>query len=506
MRLRLVLVFFVSLAALRADVSLAPLFTDHAVFQQGKPIPVWGSASPGEKVSVTFDGETASTQAGTDGRWLVNMKARPASGVPAELKITGRNQITLADIVVGEVWLASGQSNMEFRVCDIDPRTLAREKSEAKFPLIRHIKIERASSGTPQTSAKGAWVSAVDEGVANFTAVGYYFARELHEKLQVPVGIINSSYGGTAIECWLSPAAFAADPSLDVVKKRWAKTIEAYPKLKPAYDQALVEWQARRDAAKAKGEKFPERAPKEPSGPDSVAGPSNLFNAMVHPLLPAPFRGVIWYQGEANVSRHAEYHALFAAHIAGWRRTFNQPDLPFYWVQLANCAVRAPDATPWAFLREAQDKRLALPATGQAVTIDIGDPDNIHPRNKRDVGRRLSFIALAKTYGKPVAFENPRLAKAEPAGAAIRVTLVHADGLKTRDGAAPLGFKIAGADQNFVPAQAVIEPAGTLLVSAPSVANPVAVRYAWSNAPDTNLYNAAGLPVAPFRSDTWPAK
>jgi sialate O-acetylesterase len=487
---------------LRADVVLAPLFTDHAVLQQGKPIPIWGTASPGETVTVLFHGETVSTKPGPDGRWLVRLKPAPATAEPADLVVTGKNQITLHDIVVGEVWLASGQSNMELRVCDLEKDVFAKERASADYPLIRHIKIARASAAEPQTTAQGKWEPSSSETVGIFTAAGYFFARDIYQKLKVPVGIINSSYGGSAIEAWLSPASFSVEPSLNTLKQSWAKTQTGYPGKKAAYDQALATWTAEQADAKAKGEAFKKRAPAAPAGPDSVSGPSNLYNGMIHPLLPVGLRGVLWYQGEANTRRAAEYHKLFAALITGWRKTLDQGDVPFYWVQLPNCAMGNAQSTQWAFLREAQDQRLSLPATGEAITIDIGNPLNIHPRNKQDVGHRLALIALAQTYGQQVVFSSPRFAKAVPAGTAIKLAFTSAEGLKTRDGSAPLGFEIAGADKKFVPAQATLAD-GTITVSAASVPAPVAVRYAWCNSPETNLYNAAGLPLAPFRTDDW---
>lgn len=485
---------------MRADVALAPLFTDHAVLQQGKPIPVWGTAIAGEAVTVVFRGASVSTRADAAGRWRVTLPEHAGTAEPAELTVTGRNRITLRDIVVGEVWLASGQSNMEFKLRDADGG--AEAITGARFPLIRHIRLAHQVAVEPVGTSTGEWQPASPATVPDFTAVGYFFARDLWEKLRVPIGIIHNSWGGTPIEAWMPAKALASDGAFAVVQERWAKALADYPKNKEKFDAEVAAWSAEAAAAKAKGEKLTKPKPtRVPPGPGHRHTPSGLYNGMIHPLAPYALRGVLWYQGEDNASRAGEYHRLFAAMIHGWREVFDQGELPFYWVQLANYESPRGPANAWAFLREAQDRARSLPNTGQALAIDLGNPANIHPTNKREVGRRLALIALAQNYGRPVVFSGPRFQAATAEGASMRITLSDAEGLCVR-GESSQSFELAGADKKFVPAEARIE-GEILMVSAPGLAHPVAVRYAWRNNPAANVYNGAGLPLAPFRSDSW---
>jgi sialate O-acetylesterase len=497
----------------RADVTLAPLFTDHAVLQQGKPVPVWGHAAPGEPITVTFRDQTVQATAGKDGSWIVYL-APLHPGSPADLVVTGRNTLRLQDVVVGEVWVCSGQSNMEFRVWG-PPGDVYRvddadaEVAAATHPLIRQFKVERAVAAQPADTAQGSWVVCSPETVGQFTAVGYFFARDLAARLNVPIGIINSTWGGTAIESWLSEAALQSDPAFAVVGQRWAQALAEAPKLRAEREATLAQLAAGEAAARAAGPEklaaFEKSRPWLPPlpGPDSPDAPGGLFNGMINPLLPGAIRGVLWYQGESNVGRPAEYGALFKALITYWRRHWGQGDFPFYFVQLPNYQDPGdPTGVAWARLREAQASALALPNTGMAVTIDVGDPHNIHPRNKQEVGRRLALIARHEVYDIAGDWCGPMFQAAVREGAAMRVTFAHAgSGLVARD--KPLaGFVLAGIDRHFYPAAARID-GGTVVVTAPEVTYPVAVRYAWADAPDANLFDGAGLPAAPFRSDDW---
>jgi len=509
----------------RADVTLAPLFRDHAVFQRDKPVPIWGRADPGERVTVTFRGQTVTTIAtadiapaatttdtsaaptaatATDARWIVCLPAYAASTQPAELIVTGKNTIRLTDILTGEVWLCSGQSNMERNVA----RTLnaAQEIAAANNPLIRHITIKHHVSDTPATDAETTgWQPATPQTAGDFTAIGYYFARDLQPRLGVPIGIIHSSWGGTQIESWMSAAALASNPAFAPVAQRWQKILDAYPAAKTDHDKQLAARAARQAALKAKGDPAKLPAIRPPVGPGHQDTPGGLFNGMINPLLPFALRGVLWYQGEANTARANEYHALFAAMITQWRANLGQGDIPFFWVQLANFKAGDADGTDWAFLREAQTQTLALPATGQAVAIDIGDPDDIHPLNKQEAARRLALIARAKVHGATVDYTGPVFAAARREGPAMRVTFAPAgaDGLTAR-GKPLQSFELAGADKVFHPATATIDTAdNTILVTSKDVPAPVTVRYAWHNSPDANLFNSAGLPAVPFRSDNW---
>jgi sialate O-acetylesterase len=489
------------LDAARAAVVPAPLFTHNAVLQRGKPVPVWGTADAGEKVSVTFAGQSLATTADAAGRWRVDLAPLPASDNPAELVIKGTNTITLKNILVGEVWLASGQSNMEWAVKNTYDAALDVPAS-ARFPLIRHIQIAKKVSDSPLAKASGTWNIASPATTGDFSAVAYYFAVDIHQFLNVPIGIIHSSWGGTRIESWLTPDALRSDPAFASVAEGWTKALASYPETKIKHEAAMAAWKADQAAAKAAGQAFTKRAPYPPWGPGHHATPGGLNNGMIAPLAPYALRGALWYQGEANAEKASEYHALFSALITGWRAQFAQGDFPFYWVQLANYKANNADATQWASLREAQNRTLALPATGQAVITDIGDYNDIHPRNKKDVGRRLARIALARTYDKNLAASGPVFAGAEQVGPSFRVRFTEVwGGLR-----APLntlsGFELAGEDKVFKPADAKIER-DTVLVTSAEVPAPVAVRYAWRNAPVAGLFNNEGLPALPFRSDTW---
>jgi len=495
--------------ATRADITLAPLFRDHAVLQCDKPLPVWGRAGAGEHISVTFRGQTVTATADpADGRWIVYLAPVAASTQPAELTVTGKNTVRVTDVLTGEVWLCSGQSNMERKVSQT--LNAAQEIATANNPLIRVITIKRRESDTPLADAETTgWQLPTPQTAPDFTAVGYYFARDLQPRLGVPIGIIHSSWGGTQIESWISAATLNTTPAFAAVTQRWQKTLADHPAAKAAYDKTISARAAEQAAAKAKNAPpktatYPYIRP--PAGPGHQDTPSGLFNAMINPLLPYALRGILWYQGESNAARANEYHALFAAMITQWRANLGQGDIPFYWVQLPNYKNNAKaDATDWAFLREAQAQTLALPATAQAVTIDIGEPDNIHPLNKQEVARRLALIARALAYGKTVDYTGPVFASAKRENSALRVTFSKgADGLTAR-GKPLQSFELAGPDKNFHPATATIDTAtNTILVTSRAVPDPVAVRYAWRNSPDANLFNSAGLPAAPFRSDDWP--
>ena len=522
---------FVALAAdTRGDVTLAPLFTDHAVLQRDKPVPVWGRADAGETVLVKFRDQSRQTTAGADGRWIVYLDALPASSESADLAVTGKNTLVLHDVVVGEVWLCSGQSNMEFTVEARAGTWQARSRvanapaeiAAASFPLIRHVRIEPTVAETPaDTVQTGGWQPTTPQTVGGFTAVGYFFARDIFQKLGVPVGLVHSSRGGTPVESWMSPAALAGQPEFAGVTARWRETIADYPAKQSAYAAALAAWTkadatARLDAAAAGAKTKPKTdgqkvyfawlqknpKPAAPRGPGDSWTPTGLFNGMINPLLPYALRGALWYQGESNADRPAEYHALFGAMITAWRAHFGQGDFPFYWVNLANYKI-PPDPTDaaWAFLREAQTKTLAVPNTGQTLAIDLGSPIDIHPTNKQDVGRRLALLAKNRVYGVTVDDTGPTFADAGREGAALRVRFTHASGLNSHDKPTQ-SLEIAGADKIFHAATAKIERE-TLLVSSPAVKEPVAVRYAWRNAPVANLFNGAGLPAVPFRSDSW---
>lgn len=483
-----------------ADVTLAPLFRDGAVLQRDQPLPVWGRAAAGEKLRVQFHGQSLETVTPADGHWRVTLNAEPASAQSSELVVTGSSTVRVRDVLVGDVWLCGGQSNMEFRLAQAN--NAQAEIAAANFPLIRHFKIPHTVADVPAADCVGQWVGCSPATAGDFTAIGFFFARDLSQRLDVPVGLVNSNWGGTQIESWMSDAALKADPAAAEIFARWRKVLADYPAKVAAHEKAVAKWEEDAAAAKAAGRPFTRRKPIAPEGPGSRWEPSGMYHAMIAPLEPAALRGVLWYQGEANGSRASEYRTLFPGLIRQWRADFGQPRLPFYFVQLANL-TRAGDKTDqeWPLLREAQTIALALPATGMAVTIDIGDPANIHPKNKQEVGRRLALVARAQIFGEKIEFSGPMFATAKPEGGALRVTFTHADGLAATGGAL-VGFEVAGDDKRFLPAVAHLD-GSAVLVSAEAVAAPVAVRYGWHNNPVISLVNAAGLPASPFRSDRW---
>jgi len=486
----------------RADIALAPLFGDHGVLQRDQPVPVWGSGAPGEAVTVSYRGQTARTIAGKDGRWSVLLEPMPAAADPATLVAAGRNTVMLSDVVIGEVWLASGQSNMEWPL--ERARGGADEVAASNLPLIRELKIERSISTTPARLAKtGGWRPASPRTAGGFSAVGYFFAREVHRRLGVPVGIIHSSYGGTQIESWIGDDARNSTSLAAVLAARWKQAMSEWPPERVArYPADMERWQKEQAIADAAKTKNPLPWPAPPATDDSPALPGGLFNGMIAPLAPFAIRGFLWYQGESNVGRDAEYPELFRTLIQSWRRQWGGGDLPFNFVQLPNYADNAPQGTAWARMREAQASALALPATGMAVAIDVGEADNLHPTDKREVGRRLALLAIARTYGRDGEDSGPQFERAIPSGETIRVQFLHAgSGLIVR-GKGVRSLELAGPDKVFHPAEGRID-GDILIVSSPNITRPIAVRYAWSNAPEANLGNGAGLPAAPFRSDNW---
>jgi sialate O-acetylesterase len=492
----------------RADVVPAALFTEGMILQRDQPVPVWGAADAGERVTVAFKGQTIQATAGRDGRWIVYLEPLSADAVAAELVLTGRNRVVVPGVLVGEVWLGAGEWNMEAPVARTAEAT--REIAAANFPLVRHVKVERQIAELPAGAVRTTgWQPATPQHVAGFSAVGYFFARELHQKLGVPVGIINVSVGGAPIEAWLSQAGLASNPALAVASERWQRELAEFPIAQPAYEARLAEWTAAEATVKARGaaahaewvRKQPR--PRAPRGRGDPATPTGVFNGMIHPLLPHALRGVLWYQGESNVGRAAEYRALFPALITSWREHFAHRELPFFWVNLPNFKAPAdPSGVGVALLREAQTQTIALPATGQALAIDLGEPDALLISAHREVARRLALIARKRIHGMVVDDTGPTLERLTREGSALRIHFSHAEGgLLARDKPVQ-SLEIAGADRVFRVASGRIER-DTLVVSAPEVKQPVAARYAWRNAPEANLYNGAGLPAVPFRTDDW---
>jgi sialate O-acetylesterase len=640
-----------------ADVKVPAIIGDNMVLQQGRRVRIWGRAQPGEKVSVTLAGRTTRTVADALGQWETFLGPLKAGG-PLEMTITGRNTLTFKNILAGEVWLASGQSNMEWPLANAVNG--AEEVAQANYPEIHLFTVKKTTASAPLDDVQGHWTVCTPTTAAQFSAVAYFFGRELHRTLRVPVGLIHSSWGGTPAEAWTSHSALIANPTLKPLLDNYQRDLQNHDQLLQEYKIAFAEWEknnANQDAGNKgfglgyarpgldlagwKQMELPqmlERAginsdgafwfrreveippswvgqdlslelgpiddfdttyfngeqvgatgpettnayavkrsynipaslvhagrnviavrvfdrsgdggfaaeqgemrlsvkgapagaslsldgawnfkvevelqpikpdyshyPSAPPGPENPNSLSNLYNAMLAPLTRFNIQGVIWYQGESNAGRSYQYRVLFPAMIRDWRAAWGEGNFPFYFVQLANYMPVKPEPSEsgWAELREAQMMALREPNTGMAVAIDIGG-DDLHPRNKQDVGTRLAQWALAQTYHQKIEPSGPLYDSFVVEADKIRVRFRHVDGgLQARGGEPLKGFAIAGADHKFVWAQTRIEK-DSVLVWHPTVQHPLAVRYAWADNPVSNLYNRAGLPASPFRTDDWP--
>ena len=487
--------------AARADVRLPAIFSEHAVLLSGAAVPIWGWADAGEKVEVSFAGQTKSATPDAGGKWMVKLDALKADAKPQELTLKGKNTLVVKDVLVGEVWLGSGQSNMAMtvnRAKDFD-----KEQAASNLPEMRMFTVISGASTKAEEDCKGVWLVCAPQTVAVFSAALFFCGREIHKTLGVPVGMIHSSVGGTPIESWISPEAQAASPELkaffEETKKAEAKIdIEA---AKAKYEKELAEYREDAKVAKAAGKPVP-RAPRDPVALRERKGNAGgLFNGKIAPLIPYAVRGMLWYQGEANTT---DTKANFYQHqlpllVNDWRKRWGS-EIPFAWVQLPNFTR---PGEGWPIVREAMLKTLKLPKTGMAITIDIGEAKNIHPANKQEVGRRLSLWALGEVYGKKIASTSgPLPAGHEIHGDKITLKFTHADGgLKAKDGDLR-GFMIAGEDRQWKPAATHID-GDKVIVCSPEIAKPVAVRYAWQDWPECNLTNGAGLPASPFRTDDW---
>ncbi|MEN9573556.1 MAG: hypothetical protein RL514_1411 [Verrucomicrobiota bacterium] len=485
-------------AAAPAEVKLPAIFGDHMVLQRDTAVPVWGTAAPGEEVTVSIAGQTATAKAGADGKWFVKLTKLAAAG-PHTLTVKGANTLTFSDVLVGEVWLGSGQSNMAMTVNRA--KDYEAEQAAAKFPQIRMFTEASSAANSAQSEGKGKWVVCAPESVGGFSATAYFFGREIHKALNVPVGLINSSVGGTPIESWIAPEAQKASPELKGFFETQAKAARPVDpeKAKAKFEQDTAAWKEAAKKAKADGKP----APKRPVDPTALAerkgNVGGLFNGKISPLIPYAMRGALWYQGEANSSpdKAAFYHAQLALLVTDWRARWGY-DFPFAWVQLPNFSGAGRD---WPLVREAMLQTLALPKTGMAITIDIGEEKDIHPKNKQDVGRRLAAWALGTVYGQKVATSGPLPAGHQVRGSEVVLSFKHTDGGLVAKGGELKGFVIAGEDKQWKPAQARIE-GDKVIVTSTDVKQPTAVRYAWENWPTCNLYNGAGLPASPFRTDT----
>lgn len=487
--------------AASAQVTLPRVLSDHMVVQRNLPVHVWGRAPVGEQVLVTFRGETETATSNRLGRFSVYLKPGTAGG-PFEMTVTGTpaetannpaavQPIAIHDILVGDLWLASGQSNMEFAMRQA--ATADADLPKAGIPEIRLMMVDKKAADYPQDDLPtNGWEASTPETARNFSAVAWYFAREIHEREHVPVGVIDSTWGGTVAESWVRLTALGENAALNPLFASRGKMLDHAADT----ENEIKDEQREIAEAKAAGKPIPQ-FPWHPPLPSW--GPGNLWNGMIAPLTPLPIKGVIWYQGESNsaLERYPLYDRIMRTLIEDWRSEWAEGPFPFYYVQIAS--FRSTPLEDWAGLREEQVKTLGLRNTAMAVTIDIGNPDNVHPTDKVDVGHRLALAARALAYGETgLEYSGPMLRQATTEGSSIRAWFDHAKGLMARGGEVT-SVEVAGRDGKFYPAKATVD-GETLVATSPDVPRPLAIRYGWANSPQCNLFNGAGLPASPFTS------
>lgn len=479
----------------KAEVTLPNIFGDHMVLQQKQPNKIWGKANAGETVSISIDGKSLAATAGDDGLWSAMLPAMEV-GEPRELVVSGSSKITIKDVLIGEVWICSGQSNMEWRVSSgrskVNDWDL--ERATANFPQIRMINYPNTGSQEPiWTHPDSKWMVCSPETVGEFSGVGYFFGRRLLDHLDVPIGLINNAWGGSAADAWVD-------------RETLANTKD--------YQTSLTNWEKREAQFAALEERAADLSPQEKKSLEALRRqmrgnqrPANIYNGVLSSHLGYGIKGAIWYQGESNAGRAYQYRYLFPLMIQTWRDDWGQGDFPFYWVQLADFQgeVEEPVESTWAELREAQTMTMSkLPNTGEAVIIDAGEGKDIHPRNKQIVGSRLARWALAKQYGLDVAYQSPTYQSMEKSDGKITLSFEHINGgWRPFDVKDPVGFAIAGEDKKFVWADAKIV-GEKIEVWSDEIKDPVAVRYAWAQNPVCNMFDDVGLPLTPFRTDDWP--
>ena len=516
-----------------ANVELPSIFGDHMVLQQGVPLPVWGTADAGEQVKVSFAGQEATAAADPQGRWKLKLEAIPASGQGRDFVVAGKNKVVFTDVLVGEVWVCSGQSNMV-----VSQRNAISKEVEAN-KQVRFFNTPRTAYLEPQATTKGKWVLCRnDTWLENqYSAVGYFFAEDLQKSRNVPVGMIESAWGGTAIAPWIDLAALEKSESFNKLAAQVKGQFAKLPEMTAKYEKEILPaWEEKHKSepapkaesedgstgpgsAEAKPDKGkPSAGPKRPPVPGRDSGnPTALFNGMVNPHIPYAIKGALWYQGESNAQneeRSKEYAGLLQLLITGWREKWGQGDFPFFIVQLPFFTVDR----PWMTLRNSQFKALSLPNTGMAVTVDLNPTDNLHPPRKQAVGERLALLARNSVYGEDLVASGPVFQSMKIEGSKIRVTFSDTGGGLVLGGPPPsyrkpnedpssekslLGFQICGADGVWGPATAEID-GKSVLVSSDAVPHPVQASYAHANYPKANLYNKEGLPAAPFRTDDLP--
>ena len=499
---------------LLAELSVPHFFSDHMVLQRERPAAIWGKATPGAEIKITFKNQSATTQTGADGKWRTQIQTGPADATGATLTITtGTDKIQIADVLVGEVWFASGQSNM-FYTMNRSPE-YAGLIAESKHPALRMFNAPLVTATENQDDIEGTWQTTTPETTPGFSAVAFFFARKLHLELGIPVGVIKSAWGGKPVETFTSREALNTLPATKALVDATLKDAASYDQAKAdtAYATKLEQWKSTMAAAKGKSPEERKRLPKKPDAPKppllTEGKPGVLFASMIHPFAGYTMRGAIWYQGEGNAKAGAvPYDQTLPLMINDWRKRWND-EFSFYYVQLAS--YHAPSTAPgtpdsWALTQDRM--RLVLnttPKTGMAITNDVGEANDIHPKNKKDPGERLARWALAKDYGQNLTYSGPLFQSSQTLDNAIRVTFDQCGtGLKSRDGGPLKRFEVAGSDKIWHWADAKIDGTDSVLVSSPQVPQPAAVRYAWAANPEgANLVNSEGLPTSVFRTDDW---
>jgi len=492
-----------------AEVHLPKIFGSHMVLQRGQTNPFWGRAAPGETVTITLGDSRQTVTAGKGGEWKVMLPSQTAGG-PHTITVTAPSgSVTLDDVLIGEVWICSGQSNMAWPVGSSDDSDL--ELLTARHPGIRLVSVPQVGTQEPQSDFGGeGWQHCTPETAKSFSAVGFYFGRQLHQTLGVPIGLIDNAWGGSACEAWVSRDRLESAGKFSELLARWGDTEANFDMAaeQKKFDVQLEKWKLRAAKAKQDGQPAPRR-PRLPRNPlTGQHRPANLYNGVLKPTIGYGIRGAIWYQGENNSGRAYQYRDLFPLMIQQWREDWGQGDFPFYFVQLADFQDESsePQESAWAELREAQTMTLSrLPNTGQAVITDLGESHDIHPRNKLGVARRLARWALAEDYGRDIVYRSPQYKSHDVKDGRAVVTFDHVgSGMDTFDVRTPVGFAVAGEDRKFVWAQARLAGKDRIEVWSDAVPHPVSVRYAWASNPVCNVQNREGLPLTPFRTDDWP--
>ena len=490
----------------QAELKLPALFSDSMVLQRDQPVKVWGWATAGSEVTVTISGQQQKASADASGQWKLKLTAMPAGG-PHVMSVTdGSDTVSVKDVLIGEVWLCSGQSNMAMTVNRVkDAET---EMAAANFPQIRMFKEASSHAREPQQICSGSWAVCSPQTVGGFSATAYFFGRRLQQELNVPIGLINSSVGGTSIESWTSMDSQLASPAIQPRLDAWKSDDAAFDadKAKAQYEKAMERWKTAAATAKTGGKQAPRKPQLAVRPREDRNYPSNLFNGKIHPLVGYTLRGAIWYQGENNAGRGFAplYGDQLATLIKDWRLCWGQGDFPFGWVQLPN--FRTPQKQPvedsgWVLVQEGMRKTLSVPHTGMAVTIDVGEANDIHPKDKQTVGHRLAQWALADVYKRDLIPMGPIFRGSNTRENEVTIEFDYATGLHVK-GDKIAGFAVAGDDRKFVTADARIE-GSTVIVSSPHVQHPKAIRYAWAANPVISLVNAADIPASPFRTDDW---